>query len=360
MHFIKITFINLFILLLLSSCLEIGARLSFPEFQNHIFAKNKSMNVSYHDGDFHGYQIRKPTPDSHEFESLPLVIVIGDSISGGFGTAYEDIWWEKLRRILKAYDINVEIVSISAYGNSVGDAVKAVNKIAAQEGLDIKKIIYQFNYNDIMPFQKNDLQNFVSTDLVRNDTFHKIARWRYEYANHSVFLRASQHYAGKLIRKTSGTCMERDMHALGPYTWSFGSQARIEESDIFWGHFKKNIIEMNNTAKNIGSDFEILISPILYDIDSQGAHPHHNYLNYDFKCATINPKNEILSIGNSENIKIYDPAQEMKRSFEARINEGNFEPYFFTADDNHFTPLAGSYVAEAIVTHWHNNSANQK
>lgn len=64
------------------------------------------------------------------------------------------------------------------------------------------------------------------------------------------------------------------MHALGPYTWSFGSQARIEESNIFWGHLKKNIIEMNDAAKRIGSDFEILISPILYDIYSQGVHPN--------------------------------------------------------------------------------------
>jgi hypothetical protein len=356
MHYIKIISINLLILSLLSSCLEIGARLSFPEFQNHIFTKNKSMNVSYHDGDFHGYQIRKPSPNNHEIESLPLILVIGDSISGGFGTAYEDIWWEKLERILKSSGINVEIVSISAYGNNIADAVQAVNKIAKVKSLEIKKIIYQFNYNDIMPFQKNDLQNSGSTALVAKDLFYKIARWRYEYANHSVFLRASQHYAGKLMRRTSGTCMERDLHALGPYTWSFGSQARIEESKIFWEYFKKNIIEMNNAAKNINSDFEILISPILYDIDHHGVHLHYNYLNYDFKCATIDPKNKMLSISNSENIKVYDPAQEMKRSFEARVNEGNFEPYFFTADDNHFTPLAGSYVAEVILAQWENRT----
>ena len=51
-------------------------------------------------------------------------------------------------------------------------------------------------------------------------------------------------------------------------------------------------------------------------------------------------------------IKIYDPAPELKRSFESRLEEGNFTPYFFTADDNHFTPIAASYIAEVIAENW--------
>ena len=51
-------------------------------------------------------------------------------------------------------------------------------------------------------------------------------------------------------------------------------------------------------------------------------------------------------------IKIYDPAPSLKQSFEMRIREGNFLPYFFTADDNHFTPAAAEYVAEVIANEW--------
>ena len=87
------------------------------------------MDLTYHDGNFHGYQIRKPSLEPYKAKSLPLVIIVGDSISGGFGTAYEDIWWERLRRILKVSNKNYEIISISAYGNNIGDAVEAVNKI---------------------------------------------------------------------------------------------------------------------------------------------------------------------------------------------------------------------------------------
>ena len=51
-------------------------------------------------------------------------------------------------------------------------------------------------------------------------------------------------------------------------------------------------------------------------------------------------------------IKIYDPAPSLKQSFEMRMREGNFLPYFFTADDNHFTPAAAEYVAEVIANEW--------
>lgn len=352
MNYLKIIFSNLIILLLLSSCLEITARLAFPEFKGHIFSKNKSMDLTYHDGNFHGYQIRKPSLEPYKAKSLPLVIIVGDSISGGFGTAYEDIWWERLRRILKVSNKNYEIISISAYGNNIGDAVEAVNKISKSSEMEIEKIIYQFNFNDIMPFQKNDLKNSNMPKSINNNFFDSITKWRYKYFNHSVLLRTMQHYAGKFIRQTSGTCKERDMHALGPYTWSYGSIARRDESIIYWDSFKKNVLSMKESSETIDASFEIFISPILYDIDSTGVHQHYNYLNYDFSCATIEPRREILSISKSLNIKVYDPAIEMKRSFEARIKEGNFTPYFFAGDDNHFTPLAGSYVAEFIASQW--------
>ena len=352
MKFLKIVSINLIILLCLASMLEVFARLTFPEFKNHIFSNSKSMNVQYHDGNFHGYQIRKPSAKPHSAKKAPLVVVIGDSISGGFGTAYEDIWWEKLRRLLEVSGKNIEIISIGAYGSSIGDAVNAVYEIAEEKDLVVSKIIYQFNYNDIMPFQKADLQNIKSTNIVGTDLFASIARWRYKYANHSVFLRTMQHYAGRVIRKTSGTCEDRYMHALGPYTWSFGSVSRIDESIDYWDAFNVHIKNMYEAAQGIDAEFEIFISPILYDIDVNGAHPHFNYLNYDFSCATINPKQKIQSLALKIGIKVYDPAPEMRRSLEARIDEGNFSPYFFTADDNHFTPLAGTYAAEVIAREW--------
>ncbi len=58
-----------------------------------------------------------------------------------------------------------------------------------------------------------------------------LTAWRYKYLNQSVLFRVSQHYAGQLARKTTGTCLDRGLDALGPYTWSFGSTAYLNESN---------------------------------------------------------------------------------------------------------------------------------
>ena len=64
------------------------------------------------------------------------------------------------------------------------------------------------------------------------------------------------------------------------------------------------------------------------------------------------PKEQFKEMEKSLGIKIYDPSIALKESFEMRIREGNFLPYFFTADDNHFTPVAAGYVAEVIANEW--------
>ena len=94
------------------------------------------------------------------------------------------------------------------------------------------------------------------------------------------------------------------------------------------------------------------IKPETYDIDFMNAHPHFNYLNYNFDCATIDPRARFKKIERSLGIKIHDPAPALRHSFEMRIREGNFIPYFFTADDNHFTSVAAGYVAEVIANEW--------
>jgi len=142
----------------------------------------------------------------------------------------------------------------------------------------ISEIIYQFNFNDIVPeaysranLHKNiepkdqsniDINSQDSTvkqpswgdttesvketeeSKVNNDiniqysTWFKVfARWRSEFLNYSVFLRTAQHYAGMIIRKKSGTCEERGLDALGPYTWTLGSRKYSEESALLWQIF---------------------------------------------------------------------------------------------------------------------------
>ena len=104
--------------------LEVSSRLIFPEFKGHIFSNTKSMNINYIDGDFLGYQVRSPYADHNESIESPLVLIFGDSISGGYGSAFEDIWWRKLERLLKVKGKDIKVISISGYGNNTGDSAK--------------------------------------------------------------------------------------------------------------------------------------------------------------------------------------------------------------------------------------------
>ena len=353
MNYIKTISINFIVLFCMLSVLEIGARIFFPEFKDHIFSSERSMNVRYHDGNFYNYQIRKPNNKKFVPSDKPLVLIFGDSISGGFGTAFEDIWWHRLQRLLLAKGIEVNVISISGYGNNMGDStsniIKAIKDLSSKRDIEIERIIYQFNFNDIMPFTSADLE---SSSKVNSILFSKLAKWRYEYANKSVFLRTAQHFAGKIIRKTSGTCEEREWSAMGPYTWTFGSTQYAKEAEEYWSLFKENLKNIKQITRELDIEFEIFLSPILYDVDLLEKHLHYNYLNYDFSCSTIDPRARFSNFEKNLDIKIYDPAPELKRSFESRLEEGNFTPYFFTADDNHFTPIAASYIAEVIAENW--------
>ena len=38
----------------------------------------------------------------------------------------------------------------------------------------------------------------------------------------------------------------------------------------------------------------------------------------------------------------------MRAAFESRLREGNFTPFFVTADENHITPVAATLMAEFL------------
>ena len=50
-------------------------------------------------------------------------------------------------------------------------------------------------------------------------------------------------------RKTSGTCSERGMHALGRYSYSYGSQKYLEESKLAWKHFEEKLQSLKKILK---------------------------------------------------------------------------------------------------------------
>jgi hypothetical protein len=344
----KLAAINLSVLGVLAVALEIGARLGFPEFIGHIHSPSKTLGVEYSQRLWNGILVRFPSADSEVDTAKKLTVVLGDSISNGYGTPYEDIYWVKASRLESlTQPAPHSWLALAGYGNNLIDSVAALDKIAKTD-MHIGRIVYQFNFNDLMPYTRSNLQNIPAEGMAGTSWFRTLALWRYEYLNHSTFLRVSQHYGGMLARKRAGTCEQRGMDALGPYTWSFGSRPFKTEAEKAWKDFETHLGQVKTLADRIGANFIVFISPLVFDVDTAELHPHYNHTALDFSCATIEPRARLVEITRRLGIEMADPTISMRSGFESRNREGNFQPFFFTADENHFTPVAANYAGEVL------------
>jgi len=328
--------------------LEVTARLAYPEFTGHIHSSDRTLGLAYARKNWNGFFVRLPNEEFQIDASRKLTIILGDSISNGYGTPFEDIFWVQASRLEAATTAQPYYwLALAGYGNNLADSAVALDKITAMN-MRIGRVIYQFNFNDLMPASRADLQNIPAEGMVGSNWFRTIAIWRYEYLNHSTFLRVAQHYGGQFSRKRAGSCEERGLDALGPYTWTFGSRVYVKDSEAAWKNFEDQLAHIKERTGQAGADFIIFISPLVFDIDTQGRHPHYNHTHLDFGCATIEPRARLAEISGRLGIKLIDPTSHMRSGYEARIKEGNFQPFFFTADENHFTPTAARYAAESL------------
>lgn len=318
------------------------------------------MNVKKYYSSFYGYKIRKNLSKVKVKNEDQIVLILGDSISDGYGHAYQDIWWKQLERMLKIKNKDFNFISISGYGNNLFDSRNNIKDIIKKlSNLEdkthtLKKVIYQFNFNDIYPFNREDLRKkrFSNSILKEIIYIESINLWRYEHLNKSIFARVMQHYAGIFIRKTDGSCNERGFDALGLYSWTFGSKYAEKEAKNYWDDFQSNLYYISRFLRENNIEFEVVLAPIVFQIDQTGVHPYYNPLNFDFDCATINPIIKIKKITSEKNIKVYDPTGYIRSIFNELVLEDNFKPFFFTADTNHFTPVTSQYIAEFMAKHW--------
>ena len=357
----KLFLINLLIIIVLFGFLEILARALYPEFANHIFSETKSLGKNMILGKYNDVRVRIPYRqyDSKINEQIPMILILGDSISEGYGCCYEDIYWRKLERLLHITNNNpIQLISLSSYGNNLYNSANDLQSFLSKSHnkLTVKAIIYQLNYNDITPYDRDTLvKGEHLAGLEQTNLFKRMAYLRYEYLNRSVLLRVVQHYAGILRVKRHGTCEERGYDALGWYTFTYGSRAFREESENAWSQFEKSLGQVKELSDKINAKFIIVISPLLYDIDKKHIDPYYNIHNLDFNCATINPIERLSAMAQKLNIDIINPTAYVRNHFEKIVKEGNFEPFYFTAEDNHFTPEAANYMAEYMLKYFVNH-----
>jgi hypothetical protein len=370
---IKIVIIN-FVIVFSFLLVELMARGLYPELKNETFSAELTRGIHYIGKadlkGFEGISIRVPDSDYKLKSNVPIILLAGDSISHGYGLAYEDIYWNRFQRLIElAHHDLVQVVSIGGMGDNVADLLKKIEvQIQGNEEREIRSLVYQFNYNDITPFGKREIEDVelgkkvedmeIDGGITYSDWFIRFAKFRYEYINRSVFLRVLQNYAGIMIRNNSGNCEERGIDALGFYTWSFGSRPFQKQSDTLWAEFDKDLKKVSMITGKLGINFSILISPILYDIDRVGYHPYYNKLNLDFSCATINPRERLLAIAERYDIDVVDPTEYLREHFEKRVKENNFVPFYFPGDDNHITPVASAYIAEYMFSDYIKHALN--
>jgi hypothetical protein len=283
------------------------------------------------------------------------MLVYGDSITNGFGTAYEDVYWSKMQRLMNLfYDKPLKIIPLSNQGHSAKDIFIAFQALVPKAKIEtnIEAILYQFNQNDITPHGNKDIKRFWKKNLKYHPLQRAFGRFRYKYLHRSVFFNMVFSNVRLFLHDRSGTCEERGIDALGSYSWTFGSRKFKEESENLWKEFSETLGKMKKKSQKLGADFLIFYTPTLFDIDKRGVHDRYNGLNLDFSCATIQPKERLKSIAEKFDIDIIDPSDYVRESFENRLKEGNFSSYFFLDDTNHFTAVAADYIAEYLAAHF--------
>ena len=350
----SILFWNSIILISGFGLLEIFARSFFPEFKNRqtysIIKENlvygKILNKNFYNKRLHNIGLSRVINENFEFDfnNKDLFIVVGDSITNGFGMPYEDIFWVKMQKKLtldKRIENKVKFLAISDYGNNLSDSIKAIDNIQDNLNSPIKYILYQFNFNDILPME---LQG---DNYPGNNKFRKIVADMNFTLERSAFYSWFTNFIGSSKRNLAN-CSNKNTSRLNSYSYTFGSKGYEEMSQKAWVEFENHIEKLTLISNKIDAKFIIFISPILYDIDKKDLHKYHTPKHINYDCITINPREKINKIASKLNIKVIDPKEYLEQGLNAYLKENNFEPFFYTADPNHFNSKASEYIADYL------------
>ena len=349
-NILKIIFLNILTFLILFSGFEILTRLFFPELINETHSpSDEKTGKGLTRGFYNNYPLgRVSSPNKIVNEEVPIFSIIGDSISYGYGTSYQEIYWSRLQRkynLDKSNKEKLRFLALATSGNNLSDTVKNLKEFEKQnKNNNYKYIMYQFNFNDIVPYSQKQIKELA----LKKQIIPGFAEFRMKYLFKSTFIRATSFYVKGMLSKTKKKCSERGLNAMGLYTWTFGHPEFRYEAEEMWTIFEKNIYALHQFAKNNNAEFLIFISPTLFDIDKNVIHKSYNKNNLDFSCSTIDPLKRIKNIANQIGVDVINPTSYLRDQFEDLVAENNFKSFYFPGDTNHFTPIAGEHIADYL------------
>ncbi|MFH1318419.1 MAG: hypothetical protein ABIH71_05340, partial [Candidatus Omnitrophota bacterium] len=333
-------------------CGEIGFRAFFPEYRNHIFSSNLTLGKKMKYTSIYGIDVRSRTlQDNLKINSDDnIILVFGDSVTAGYGLAYEDIFWNYWQRMLDLEGRNVKIVSIAGFGNNFSNGFDNITKITNwfhENNFKIGGIIYQFNFNDLIPYTSKDIKYFKhlrSKSCIISKIIIFTNSIRVKFLYRSVMIRVICNKLTRLFyHRGSVSCGGLGVDALGEYTYSFGAENFEILSNKIWDEFENRLMRVRADFDNI--PFVLLITPIAEFIDPDEviytlSRPRR------FDCATIKPIDKLESICRELEVILVNPIEYMRKYFNNYVIEGNPARFYHINDDNHLNEIGAKYFAE--------------
>lgn len=277
-----------------------------------------------------------------------VVLLVGDSITWGYGLAFEDIYWSHWLRRLELGGSRLRLLPIHGYGRNFVDNLEPLLQIRRQlaaHGIDVRAIVYQFNFNDILPYRHGDLDILARGGANAGwvDDLRYRALVLKELLNHSTLFQVADFAVRRLLGDLDGPCAALGQEALGQYTYTFGGEGFEQESAQLWQSFTAN-------TERVVSGFHpvpvfVLVTPIARMIDPDLEY-HALSARKRFDCATIDPLDRLERLAVDTGVILVDPSDYMKTRFDRYVAEGNPRQFFQVDDDNHLNALGARFFAE--------------
>jgi len=327
-----------------SGAIELLARALFPQMAGHIVSSTETRGKTFHVDATSGVKMRVPRPGhaSDAAVARRVLLVMGDSISFGFGLAFHDIYWQRWQRMLDLReDDPIRIISPAYMGNNFANNTESIRRfVELFADREIVGIVYQFNFNDILPFRAEAIRDAVQLTPLQQT----LMEFRIRYLNLSVAQKVAAHYLNRVrlgLRPTD--CNELGVDALGEYTYTYGAKGFEAISTELWQSFADKVAEIREIAPE--TPFFILVSPLAPQIDPR-YQANYSTFRPRFDCATIDPIEQLTRISQANRVELIDPTRYMAQIFQDSVAEGNPAQMYFFNDLNHLNEVGASYFAE--------------
>ena len=346
-----------FFLLLIFLILELTIRVTIPIYsERYIHQTANKTRINMFGINIFNKELKKNNTQVNirdskikdNYENKDIIIdLIGDSVSKGYGLRYQDTFFSISESILNSMNYNLSIIPYAFSGTNLASNFEYFREFFNNDyGSKKKFLIYQFNYNDVVPQTSSTINwqgqnlNFLQRLIVYSGKF------RYKYLNRSALLTFIQFNLGKIKYKKNATCEKRKNFSLGPYSYAYGAIGFEKEAEVEWKKLEKKIIEVNNFANKKNQKFIVLITPTILDFEYQG---NSNPYNFDLSCATINANDKIQNILVANNIKFIDPTIYMRNVLNRYSLEKNPISPFFDLDSNHPNEIGSKLIGHHLA-----------